>query len=79
MVQAIVARFPIFTGGESLALYNPSPEERYFPLAPGIEVSFRAYEGGSRQEEREPELSVYNRNGQISLSQKKGLLVDTTL
>ena len=79
MVQAIVAQFPIFTGGESLALYKPSPEERYFPLAPGIEVSVQAYAGGSWQEEREPELSVYNRKGQISFSKKKGVLVDTTL
>ena len=79
MVQAIVAHFPVFTGGESLALYRPSPEERYFPLAPGIEVSVQAYEVGAWREKREPELSVYNRKGQISFSKKKGVLLDINL
>jgi hypothetical protein len=79
VVQAIVVHFPIFTGGESLFPYRPFPEERYFPFAPGIEVSVQAYDGGSWHEEREPELSVYNRKGQISFSQKKGVLLDTSL
>ncbi len=79
MVQAVVAHFPIFTGGESLAFYRPSPEERYLPLAPGIEISVQAYEIGSSREEREPELSVYDRKGQLSFSNKKGVFVDINL
>ena len=76
VVQAISAEFPFF-GGKSLALYQPSPAERYFPFAPGIEVSVQPLEEMRWQKNQEP--SVYNRQGRLNPSPRKGVLVDTCL
>lgn len=78
MVHAIAANFP-FTGGESLVLYQPSPLERYLPIAPGIEVSARPHEESSQGRETGQEALGYNRKGQMDYSKRKGLLVDTCL
>ncbi len=78
MVHAISAQFP-FTSGESLVLYHPSPRERYFPVAPGIEVSVEPPDDVRWEQGRGQESSVYNRQGQMNHPKKKGALVDTLL
>ena len=78
MVHAISAQFP-FMSGESLVLYQPSPMERYLPVAPGIEVSVEPQEEVRWAQERGQESSVYNRQGQMNHPKKKGALVDTLL
>ena len=76
MVHAIAAQFP-FTGGGTLAPYHPSAVERYFPVAPGIEVSVEP--GGDFMGTSDPESFVYNRRGRMISPQKKGICVDTYL
>ncbi len=76
MVNAISASFP-FNGAETLLLYQPSPRERYFPVAPGIEVSIESYEEPRWGGETSQETSVYNRQGKLNFSKKKGVLIDT--
>ena len=78
MVHAISAQFP-FMSGESLVLYQPSPMERYLPVAPGIEVSVEPQDEVRWDQERGQESSVYNRQGQMNRPKKKGALVDTLL
>ena len=78
MVHAISAQFP-FMSGESLVLYQPSPMERYFPVAPGIEVSVEPQDEVRWEQERGRESSTYNRQGQMNHTKKKGALVDTLL
>jgi len=75
MVHAISANFP-FTGGESLVLYQPSPMERYFPVAPGIEVSVEAHEDPGWGKDRDQRSWVYDRQGRLNYPQEKGALVD---
>ena len=75
MAHAISAHFP-FNGGETLVLYQPSPMERYFPVAPGIEVSVEPHEESRWERERDQEGSVYNRQGRLNHPPKKGVLVD---
>jgi len=75
MVHAISANFP-FTGGETLVLYQPSPMERYFPVAPGIEVSVEPQKNPGWGRERDKKCSFYNRQGQLNHPQEKGALVD---
>jgi hypothetical protein len=70
MVHAIAAQFP-FTGGGTLALYHPSPVERFFPVAPGIEVSVEP--GGVFMGTSDPESFVYNRRGRMISPQKGDL------
>ena len=79
MVQAIAAQFPIFAGGESCVLYQPSKRERYLPVAPGIEVSVSGPPELNSEVERGTEASVYSRTGHLDSCMKKGLLVDTHL
>jgi hypothetical protein len=76
MVHAISAQFP-FMSGESLVLYQPSPMERYLPVAPGIAVSVEPQDEVRWEQERGQESSVYNRQGQMNHLKKKGALVDT--
>lgn len=78
MVHAISAQFP-FMSGESLVLYQPSPMERYFPVAPGIEVSVEPQDELRWEQERSQEYSTYNRRGHMNHTRKKGALVDTLL
>jgi hypothetical protein len=78
MVHAMSAQFP-FMSGESLVLYQPSPRERYLPVAPGIEVSVEPQDEVRWEQERGQESSVYNRQGQMNHLKKKGALVDTLL
>ncbi len=74
MVHALAPQFP-FTGGGTLAAYRPSGVERYFAVAPGIEVSVEPGEdlgfGG------EAEGSVYDRQGRLSSPQRKGIWIDS--
>jgi hypothetical protein len=77
MVHAISANFP-FTSGIDLVLYHPLPLEKYFPVAPGIEVSIEPY-ADTRSGERKPDSSVYNRQGKLTTAKRKGDLVDTYL
>ena len=74
MVNAVSASFP-FNGAQILVLYQPSPMERYFPVAPGIEVSVEPHE--EPRWEGGQEASVYNRQGKLNSSKKKGVLIDT--
>jgi len=74
MVHAIAAQFP-FTGGGCLVPYHPSRVERYFPIAPGIEVSVEPADAPGWG--ADPEPSVYNRKGRMSTSPKKGTWIDT--
>jgi len=78
MVHAISAQFP-FMSGESLVLYQPSPMERYLPVAPGIEVSVEPQDEVRWELEKGQESSVYNRQAQMNHPKKKGALVDTLL
>ena len=78
MINAISANFP-FTGGGTLVLYQPSPMERYFPVAPGIEVSVEPQEDPRWENERDQKCSVYNRLGQLKHPQEKGALVDVLM
>jgi hypothetical protein len=75
MVHAISANFP-FTGGETLVLYRPSPMEKYFPVAPGIEVSVEHHEEPGWKNERGSKGSVYNRLGQLNHPRESGGWVD---
>jgi hypothetical protein len=77
MVHAISANFP-FTGGIDLVLYHPSPVEKYFPVAPGIEVSIEPY-ADTRSGERTPDSPLYNRQANLITARRKGDLVDTYL
>jgi hypothetical protein len=77
MVHAISASFP-FTSGIDLVLYHPLPLEKYFPVAPGIEVSIEPY-ADTRSGERKPNSPVYNRGGKLITAKRKGDLVDTYL
>ncbi|MGZ6202779.1 MAG: hypothetical protein ACXWM6_14815 [Thermodesulfobacteriota bacterium] len=74
MVHAIAAQFP-FTGGGTLAPYRPSSVERYFPIAPGIEVSVEP--GEDLNWRSDPECFLYDRQGRMSFCPKKGTSVDT--
>ena len=77
MVNAIAVHFP-FAGGEEMVYYHPSPVEKYFPVAPGIEVSVQSY-SGFRNEDGSFETGVYDRRGKFSVASRKGDLVDTYL
>ncbi len=76
MVQAISARFPFAPGG-NLVLYQPAPLEKYFPVAPGIEVSVESieeYDSGNGRH-----LLFYDRRGRMINRPEKGVLVDTVV
>jgi hypothetical protein len=75
MVNAIAEHFP-FAGGEEMVYYHPSPVEKYFPVAPGIEVSAEAYVD-SRKEDIRLDSILYNGRGTLNRSFRKGDLVDT--
>ncbi len=77
MVNAIAIRFPL-AGGEEMVYYHPSPVERYYPIAPGIEVSAEPYTD-FRNADGRLETGVYNRRGKLNRASPKGNLVDTTL
>ncbi len=74
MVHAIAAQFP-FTGGGTLVPYQSSRVERYFRVAPGIEVSVEPVEGPKWGGELEP--AVYDRRGRMRSSLNKGTWIDT--
>ncbi len=78
MVHAISAQFPL-SAGEGLVLYQRSPTESYFPIAPGIEVSVEPREELKWEREGGQEGSVYNRRGQLNHPQKKGVLLNALL
>ena len=78
MVNAISASFP-FNGAETLLLYQPSPRERYFPVAPGIEVSVESHDEPRWGRELGLETSGYNRQGKLNFSKKKGVFIDTLM
>jgi hypothetical protein len=77
VVNAISAQFP-FPHGQGLVLYHRSPVEKYFPVAPGIEVSAGPFAGGGRAEQNQ-EIQVYNRRGRLISAGRKGGLIDTRL
>ena len=77
MVNVIAEIFP-FAGGEEMVYYHPSPVEKYFPVAPGIEVSAEPYID-SRKEDRRLDTILYNGRGILNRSSRKGDLVDTYL
>ena len=77
MVNAIAAHFP-FAGREEMVYYHPSPMEKYFPVAPGIEVSVEAY-ADSRKVDGLLDTALYNGRGKLRSSSRKGDLVDTYL
>ncbi len=76
MVNALAPQFP-FTQRESLVPYHPAPLERYYPIAPGIEVSVAPLEdidpGSSRS------CGLYDRRGRVIHSSEKGLLIDAVI
>jgi hypothetical protein len=75
MVNVIAEIFP-FAGGEEMVYYHPSPVEKYFPVAPGIEVSAEPYID-SRKEDKPLDTILYNGRGILNRSSRKGDLVDT--
>jgi hypothetical protein len=77
MVNAITAHFP-FAGGEEMVYYHPSPVEKYFPVAPGIEVSVEPY-ADSRKQEGGLGTALYDGRGKLSSASQKGRIVDTCL
>ena len=77
MVNAIAAHFP-FAGGEEMVYYHPSPVEKYFPVAPGIEVSVEPYTD-SRKEDGGLGTALYNGRGKLTSASQKGAIVDTCL
>ena len=81
MVSAVAAYFP-FGGDEGLVYYHSSPVERYFPVAPGIEVS-AGRNGHSLTDSlyggREIGTSLYNNRGKLSSVSQKGSIIDTRL
>jgi hypothetical protein len=77
MVNALAAHFP-FAGAEEMVYYYPSPVERYFPVAPGIEVSMEPYTD-SRDEDRGSGNALYDGRGKLASAFRKGSIVDTCL
>jgi len=77
MVNAIAAHFP-FAGGEEMVYYHPSPVEKYFRVAPGIEVSVKPYTD-SRKEDGGSGTALYDGRGKLTSSSQKGAIVDTCL
>ncbi len=77
MVNAIAAHFPL-AGGEEMIFYHPSPMEKYFPVAPGIEVSVESY-GDSRKGDGNSGTSLYDGRGRLRSEFPKGNIVDTYL
>jgi hypothetical protein len=77
MVNAIAEHFQL-TGGEEMVYYHPSPVEKYFPVAPGIEVSVEPY-ADSRKGDGRLEIAIYNGRGKLSSASRKGDIIDTRL
>jgi hypothetical protein len=52
--------------------------EKYFPVAPGIEVSVEPY-ADSRNEDRGPGNALYDGRGKLASAFRKGSILDTCL
>ena len=61
-----------------MVYYHPSPVEKYFPVAPGIEVSVEPYTD-SRKEDGRLGTALYDGRGKLRSSSRKGDIVDTYL
>jgi len=76
-MNAVAIHFP-FAGREETVYYHLSPVEKYFPVAPGIEVSAEPY-AGSWKEDSRLEASIYDGRGKLCSPARKGDLLDTRL
>lgn len=74
MVYALSPPFP-FVSREGLIPYHASAIEKYFPVAPGIEVSVQRIDLSEAGEE----FLSYDARGHLSSPMKKGVMVDTHL